>query len=651
MKVTLSPAQKAIVDATEGAHLVLASAGSGRTRVLTERIRYLLENRTAHYKVLGLTFTNKAAEEMKGRLADIIDLAESAYIGTIHSFCQMIIESHGQAIGYQRPPVIMERESDRLSLLEDVLRNNPVLLQHFQTIPEERQKRRYLYDLLSFISSRKRTMPGAENPEEEDRFGDEAEMVFREFNERLAGQGTIDFDDILLLAYRILTERPQVGRLYSRTYKYICVDEAQDLNEAQYALIHVLAADNGNVLMVGDPNQAIYGFNGSDRRFMLESFPRDFNVEKHEMRENYRSTKAVIRAANTLFPDSMDAARAPLEGICEAWALENEQAEAIWIAYKIKGLLGERNHPEIDGDITLHRMAVLARNRYVFQPLEKILQDRGLPFYLKRAGSSWEMESDIGRLFDLGLRILVNPLDRLHRGQIGQILGIFTRKGDPDDGLGQLRRMNRQIPQERQTDFAILLEAWSLVNEDVNRFSQALSKIRNHAVEAAEKADDGARAEYALVVQDMAYLHDCWQKYAHDHPMDSRSLAHFRNRMAIGLASPLEKQNGLALATVHAAKGLEFDIVFLMGMVEGTFPDYRAIRQRGKALEEEKNEAFVAMTRAKRFLFITWPKAKFMPWDQATRTGQRMSRYLKSLPTYTFEEGLEQLRVAEDCSR
>jgi DNA helicase-2/ATP-dependent DNA helicase PcrA len=211
--------------------------------------------------------------------------------------------------------------------------------------------------------------------------------------------------------------------------------------------------------------------------------------------------------------------------------------------------------------------------------------------------------------------------------------------------------MNRQIPQERQTDFAILLEAWSLVNENVNRFPHALSKIRDHAVAAAEKAYDGARAEYALIVQDMAYLHDCWQKYAHDHPMDNRSLAHFRNRMAIGLASPIEKQNGLALATVHAAKGLEFDIVFLMGMVERTFPDYRAIRQRGKALEEEKNEAFVAMTRAKRFLFITWPKAKFMPWDQATRTGQRMSRYLKSLPTDTFEVGLEQLRVAEDCSR
>ena len=133
MKVKLSPTQKTIVEATEGAHLVLASAGSGKTRVLTERIRCLLENRKAHYKVLGLTFTNKAAEEMKGRLADIIDLAESAYIGTIHSFCQMILESHGQAIGYRRPPVIMEREGDRLSLLEDVLRNNPVLLQHFQT--------------------------------------------------------------------------------------------------------------------------------------------------------------------------------------------------------------------------------------------------------------------------------------------------------------------------------------------------------------------------------------------------------------------------------------------------------------------------------------------------------------------------------------
>ena len=651
MKVRLSPTQRSIVEDTAGAQVVLASAGSGKTRILTERIRYLLEHRKAHYKILGLTFTNRAAEEMRERLADIVDLSENTYIGTIHSFCQMIIESHGHTIGYERPPVIMERESDRISLMEEVLLNNPALSQYYQQHRSERKKRKYLYDLLDSISRRKRELLGTGPRMEDEGIRDEAELVYREYSERLAGQGAIDFDDILLLAYRILTERPQVARLYNRTYKYICVDEAQDLNEAQYSLIRILAGDNGNVLMVGDPNQAIYGFNGSDRSFMLESFTRDFQVKTFEMRENYRSTKAVIRAANELFPESMDEARAPLRGLCEVWRLETEDEEASWVVDKIEELLVMRHHPEIDGDISLNRMVVLARNRYVFMPLEKKLEEKKIAFYLRRTGSVWEMESDIGRVFDLGLRILVNPMDRLHRGQLGEILGIIcTHEGDSTSGLDQLCSMGERITPTRRNEFDILLKAWTMADDDVNHFPQALACIRDYAAQTAERPGEAAAAESALLMQDMTYLSDTWRRYAQENPMDRRSLGHFRNQMAMGLASPQAKENGLALATVHSVKGLEFDIVFIMGMVEGTFPDYRAVRIGGKALEEEKNEAFVAMTRAKRFLFMTWPQMKFMPWDQSIRAIQRMSRFLPSLTAYTFEETQQKVCVAEDNS-
>jgi DNA helicase-2/ATP-dependent DNA helicase PcrA len=639
------------VETTTGAQAVIASAGSGKTRVLTERIRYLLEHRKAHYKILGLTFTNRAAEEMRERLADIVDLSDNTYIGTIHSFCQMIIESHGHTVGYERSPVIMERESDRISLMEEVLLNNPALSQYYQQHRSEREKRKYLYDLLDSISRRKRELPGTVPRMEDESIRDEAKLVYREYCERLAGQGAIDFDDILLLSYRILTERPQVARLYNRTYKYICVDEAQDLNEVQYALIRILAADNGNVLMVGDPNQAIYGFNGSNRSFMLESFSLDFQVKKFEMKENYRSTKAVIRAANELFPESMDEAQAPLSGCCEVWRLENEDMEAIWIVDKIEELLAMNHHPEIDLDISLNRMIVLARNRYVFTPIEKKLAEKEIAFYLRRTGSVWEMESDIGRVFDLGLRILVNPMDRLHRGQLCEIFDIIcTHEGDSISGLDQLCRMGEHITPTRRDEFGNLIKAWAMADEDVNHFPLALACLRDYAAQAAERHGEVVASESALLMQDMAYLSDTWRRYAQENPMKRRSLGHFRNFMAMGLASPQAKQNGLALATVHSVKGLEFDIVFIMGMVEGAFPDYRAVRMGGKALEEEKNEAFVAMTRAKRFLFMTWPRTKFMPWDQSTRAIQRMSRFLPSLATYTFEETQQTLRVAENQS-
>jgi len=336
---------------------------------------------------------------------------------------------------------------------------------------------------------------------EDERIGNGAALVYREYNELLASQGAIDFDDILLLAHRTLTERPQVARLYNRTYRYICVDEAQDLNEAQYVLIRILAADNGNVLMVGDPNQAIYGFNGSDSRFMLEHFPSDFRVQKYEMRENYRSTKAVIRGANTLFPESMDELRAPLAGLCEVWGLETEEDEAIWIVDKIEELLAMRRHPEIEGDISLNRMAILARNRYVFIPLEEELGERQIAHYLRRTGSVWEMESDIGRVFDLGLRILVNPMDRLHKGRLCEILGIpYPHGGDGADGLDQLRRTGERITDRGRSDFGVLLKAWSMLDEDINRFPQAVASLKDYASEAAAKASDGGAAEYALVM-------------------------------------------------------------------------------------------------------------------------------------------------------
>ncbi len=651
MKVRLSPKQQVIVESTDGAHLVLASAGSGKTRILTERIRHVLEHRTAHFKVLGLTFTNRAAEEMRERLADNSDLADNAYIGTIHSFCQMVIESHGHTVGYHRPPVILERESDRLELLEEVLLGNAVLKSYYVARGGERKRRQYLYELLGWISRRKRAISSTMAGDEAPGGGDDAELVYRDYNARLASHGTIDFDDILLLAYRILTELPQVGRLYTRMYRYVCVDEAQDLNEVQYALIRVLAADHGNVLMVGDPNQAIYGFNGSDRRFMLDNFRRDFRVTSHKLRENYRSAKAVIRAANSLYPDSIDEDRAPLNGLYEIHGLDHEEAEAKWIVGKIQELLEVGEHPEIDGEISLDRMAVLARNRYVFLPLETKLKADGISHYLKRTGSGGDLESDFGRVFELGLRLLANPLDRLHRGHLCGLVGADSTQCDDSQGaLAQLRSLAVQTDHAWREDYDALLSAWSQLDTDANGFPNVVLRLNEHCSRSnpSDSSDVEHTAERALAVQDLEYLTETWRKYAFQVAAERRSLGHFRNQMAMGLTTPQEKQDGLALATVHSVKGLEYDIVFIMGMVEGTFPDYRAVRAGGRALEEEKNEAFVAITRARRFLFMTWPRAKFMPWDQMNRAAQSKSRFLPSISTYTTKDHWHGSHVAED---
>lgn len=383
---------------------------------------------------------------------------------------------------------------------------------------------------------------------------------------------------------------------------------------------------------------------------MLEDFPKDFRVTTRELRENYRAAKAVIRTANALFADSIDEGSAPLDGLCEIRALDHEEAEARWIADKIQELLELGEHPEIDGRISLDRIAVLARNRYVFLPLERKLRADGIPHYLKRAGAGDNLESDFARAFDLGLRLLANPLDRLHRGQLCRLLGVDgSRNDDSQPALGQLRAMATQIGPVWRQDYDELVSAWALLDGDANRFPNAVANLKQHCLRWI--ADDQERStEQALAVQDLEYLAETWRNYAFQIQAERRTLGHFRNQMAIGLTTPQEEQDGLALATVHSVKGLEYDIVFLMGMVEGTFPDYRAVRAGGRALEEEKNEAFVAVTRARRFLFISWPRTKFMPWDQANRVLQRRSRFLSSIDAYTAEDHWQALHVAEETS-
>jgi DNA helicase II / ATP-dependent DNA helicase PcrA len=418
------------------------------------------------------------------------------------------------------------------------------LKSYYATRGDGRKQRQYLYELLGWISRRKRAISGTRSDDEDPDSGEDAELVYRDYNARLAAQAAIDFDDILLLAYRILTELPQVGRLYARMYRYLCVDEAQDLNEAQYALIRVLAADHGNILMVGDPNQAIYGFNGSSRRFMLEGFPEDFRVTRHELRENYRSAKAVIRAANALFAGSIDETLAPLNGLCEIQGLEHEEAEAEWIADKIQELLALGEHPEIDGRISLDRMAVLARNRYVFLPLESRLKADGIPHYLKRPRSADDLESDFGRAFDLGLRLLANPLDRLHRGQLCELLGAdSTRCDDSQGALAQLRELAAQTDQTWRKDYAVLLSAWSELDADTNGFPNVVMRLNEHCSRSnSSDASDVERsaaqglAVQAIVTEGTVLPSRCWETSFNGMPRSIQQQEWNENRIAGGVA-------------------------------------------------------------------------------------------------------------------
>ena len=650
MQPALSQKQREIVEAADGPYLVVASAGSGKTRILTARIRHLLLERSIRSRVLALTFTNKAAAEMKERLADVPDLGERTYIGTIHSFCQSVLEAYGNLIGFAQTSAILERDNDRIALLEEVFVNNPELRQQLEHYPNPNKKRGYLYKMLQKISSWKREWKFYAALKEGYGKNRHELMMFQDYEARLAQQGAIEFDDILLLAYRILSERPKVARIYQRSYRYFCVDEAQDLNAVQYGIIRLLALDSKNLLMVGDPNQAIYGFNGSSSRFMCEHFVADFSACRLELRENFRSSKAVIRAANALYPDSIDDQNIPLSGALQVAACENEAEEAEWIADNIQALLQQPEIEGIDGLPALHHFSVLARNRFIFNTLEKELTKRDIPYHIRQPAGGG-LESEWGRVFELGLRILGNPENSLYLGELHRRLNLpINVELDCSDGfLAGLETCVTALPENWADLLPEMLVAWQELEADVNRFRRVLKTLEDSLKKAARKTKEDIRLEeLERALGDISLLHQLWKNYTREVGADSRSVNHFRNQLAMGALNPHSEGEGITLATIHAVKGLEYGVIFVMGLAEGIMPDYRAIRGGSEALAEEKNDAFVAITRSRRLLFLSWPKHRFMPWDEETPTPQHRSRFLEAILEHLGISDTRDIAVAED---
>ena len=604
-QVELSKKQQEIVFAENGPIYVKASAGSGKTRVLTERVRHLLGK--TRKKILALTFTNKAGDEIEERLKDLPEIKKRVFVGTFHKFCQNVLENHGRLIGLAKMPHLFEKETDRLELIEQAIKQTPSYAVKYKTQDKKEQKNSR-YRTLNFISKVKREL--IVDSELEQHYDENIVLLYHNYQDILQAQNAIDFDDLLLLAYSLLVNYPKIAALYRRSFYAICIDEAQDLNNAQYLLLLALAnSEFTNIMMVGDPNQSIFYFNGSSPDYMDKHFVHDFNPVIVELNENYRSSKAILSAAKKIIPDAEDIVGTVKEGIFEIHCLEGENGEAQWVVDKIKGLIASKTHDDIEGEITFEKIAVLARNKYVFNQLETQLNETGLPFYYKMTPGAILFESDLMKIFDLALRVRLNPRDSLHKRRLLDRLKIETTEN-----------MNLEAVMPLVTD-ELNKNLITLVTElydDGSNIKQVLESFRDKLYVEDEN-------EKSMIFNDINELLKHWHNYAVK--TDNKSLHQFKNAMALGQTHPLTQHSGITLSTVHTMKGQEFDIVFVIGMDDETFPDYRAVRSGGIEMTQEKNNLYVAFTRAKRFLYVTWPQKKMMPWgDYKTR---RISRFLK----------------------
>ncbi|RAR59796.1 DNA helicase-2/ATP-dependent DNA helicase PcrA [Onishia taeanensis] len=603
--IELSEKQYSVVYAENGPLYVKASAGSGKTRVLTERLRHLLSK--TKKKVLALTFTNKAGAEIKQRLNEIDDIESRAFIGTFHGFCQSILESHGNLLGFSGMPHIFEDNADRMELIEQAIEEIPTYALKYVE-KNEKEKRDFKFKALSFISKVKRDLIDDEDFENHTD-NQNLILLYKSYQGILRSQNALDFDDILLYAFKLLTDFPKLSSMYRRSFYAICVDEAQDLNNAQYQVLKVIADDGfDNIMLVGDPNQSIFHFNGSSAKYMNELFVDDYQPAIVELNENFRSSKRVLEAAQKIVPEAEHVENVVKEGIFELKCFNNEFDEASWIANKIHELIQLKKHEDIEGSITAERIAILARNKYLFKSLENELSNLTLDFYYKMTPGAVKFESSAMKVFDMALRVRLNPKDKLHKTKLSHALGTTNETLDAAEDIAVLTDRN---------DLKSAIDLAYNLNEEGKNLKQLIRAIK----EDLELADED---EKAMLFNDLDELEKHWINYAKN--SNSTSLLQFKNSMALGQTHPLAQHSGITLSTIHTMKGQEFDIVFVLGTDDETFPDYRAVRAGGIEIEQEKNNMYVAFTRSKRWLYVTWPSSRTMPWGDVRR--RRVSRFL-----------------------
>ncbi len=605
MQINLSIKQSEIVNLGEGAFLIEASAGSGKTRVLTERVKKLLEDNSS--KVLAITFTNKASEELKERISLDKIKNKNVFVGTFHSFCQSILESRFKLLGFQKMPHIFEDESDRSEIVEEVIKSIPYFTDIFNGM-DSKQKSSYKTRVLHFISEVKRELA-----EPEELITEEGEehflMLYNEYQDNLRSNNAIDFDDLTLLIYQLFMNNEAVQNLYSKSYNYIFIDEGQDLNKAQYYLLKSLCGENiKNVMIVGDPNQSIYGFNGATPEYMKNFFIEDFKATKIILDENYRCSKKIITASNLLMDLNIAADKYVKEGKFEIYRAQSEQDEAKYIVQKINELVALQTHPDIEGNIEYSNISILGRNRFVFKYIEEQLQENQIPFYFKSGNIGVKFETIFMKLFDNYFRIVINPSDKIHARKLKSLLKVENFEDA------------NQIQTSRYSYFSFIKTTVDNLTED--NFKKSVKTFENFIKESNLLLDE----DKIQISSELEGLNDLWGTYSFN--TLKPSLTGFKNAISLGTVMKNQKEEGVCISTVHTMKGQESDIVFLIGLDDGTFPYYLAIEKGGEELNQEKNNLYVAFTRAKRFLYLTYPAIRKMPWGD--NKARAKSRFLKN---------------------
>jgi DNA helicase-2/ATP-dependent DNA helicase PcrA len=641
----LDEMQREAVTAPDGPIMVFAGAGSGKTKVLTYRIAYLLlVRRIPPHRIFAATFTNKAAEEMRQRLEALVGKAiDVMWLGTFHAACARMLRQHGQVIGLPSDFVIYD-EDDQRSLIKAIFKELNIDPDRFSVTAIHAA----ISDAKTEMVSPEELLEIAETP-----FQQVVARVYRRYQEALRQSKAVDFDDLLLLALKMLQENPQVADYYQTRFLHVLVDEYQDVNKPQHELTLLLSAKNRNLFVIGDDDQNIYSWRGSDVRLMLELPKRFPDLQIFTLERNYRSTQTILDTAWHVIKHNKHRHEKKLRAVREKgepvvlFRSQDDYEEAAFVASVVNQWVSEGKYRYKD-------FAVIYRINAQSRPFEETFLRWGIPYRVVGALRFYERK-EIKDIIAY-LRILVNSADEV---SLLRVINLPPR-GIGERTLERLRQfaLQRNIPLleailsgdalsflDARARFAVKSFA-NLVGSLKDKMEKlTLPQFIQHVVEAIGYADYVVRMEGQLMAQErlenLAQLVAAAERQFPETPA-SQSLHHFLEQLA--LLSPQDEANWqsdvVTLITAHSAKGLEFPVVFVVGLEEGLFPHARSLDDSWR-LEEERRLFYVALTRAKDYAFLTYAQRRGWltgKWGEARYASTEPSRFLNEVPLSLLDE-------------
>ena len=633
---TLNSRQKAAVLHGDGPLLVVAGAGSGKTRVLTYRIAHLISARgVPPYFILAVTFTNKAAKEMKERVARLVGpLGEQVWVATFHSTCVQILRREANKVGYERNFLIFDT-ADQLSVVKEAIKE--------LDLDTRRIEPRAALNAIS--GAKNELMSPEEYSQQAGDFWDKTiARIYGKYHSKLVAANAMDFDDLIMATVRLFRTQPEVLGWYQERFRYILVDEYQDTNHAQYVLINLLASKYRNLCVVGDADQSIYRFRGADIRNILE-FEKDYpDAKTIKLEQNYRSTEKILHSANEVIANNLG--RKDKELWTEQaggdpiflYKASDERQEARFVASEIQRLKKEGKDYQ--------DFAILYRTHSQSRTFEEEFMGRGIPYAIV-AGLRFYERKEIKDLIAY-LRLLENPADLY---SLRRVINV-PKRGIGDATLGRLEAFaleNNVSPYAALDDldaipglggrainalrgFKELMEGLraKLGNVSLTRMTEAVLEDTKYLVELQGERTPEADAR----IENLKEFLSVTKQYEEETP--EADLGGFLEHVALVADVDLydDVADAVVMMSLHAAKGLEFPVVFLVGMEEGVFPHSRSLWEPAE-LEEERRLCYVGITRAMQTLYLTCAQLRTL---YGSTSQNFISRFVEEIPEDYVEE-------------